>query len=63
MRPDALPRLNKRRADGSPQSQPLPPDTEALIRQYYRHEMDLYDYALAVHRAQVDLVEGLATGR
>jgi hypothetical protein len=52
-RPGAMPRANKRRDPDSPESAPLPPETEALVREYYRYEMELYDFALTLHHAQV----------
>ncbi len=62
MQPSALPHLNQKRGNNSTERAPLPPDTEALIRQHYRFEMDLYDYAKEVHIAQVARVRVLRAG-
>ena len=53
LRPDAMPHTNQRREVDSLQRSPLPAETVRLIRQHYHHEMELYDHAVAVHRAQV----------
>lgn len=56
MRPDTMPHSNTHRSPSSPRSAPVPPEMEVLIRKHYRHEMELYDYALELHKAQVAFV-------
>lgn len=56
LRPDAMPHLNQRRSEDSPERAPLSLETAALIRAHYRVEMDLYDFAMQVHTAQVERV-------
>lgn len=51
-----MPHLNQRRSEDSPERAPLSPETAALIRAHYRVEMDLYDFAMQVHTAQVERV-------
>jgi hypothetical protein len=54
-----MPHTNQRREVDSLQRSPLPAETVRLIRQHYHHEMELYDHAVAVHRAQVHRVRTL----
>ena len=60
-----LPHTNQRRSMDSPQRAPLPPDTEALVRAHFRHEVEVHDATEAVHVAQVArvLVAGSLAGQ
>ncbi len=51
--PDAMPHSNTHRPAGSPEAAPLPAETEALIRRHYRIEFETYEFAKALHAAQV----------
>jgi hypothetical protein len=51
--PDIMPHANQRRSEDPAQYAPLPTPTADLIREYYRQEVELYEFALSVHRAQV----------
>jgi hypothetical protein len=59
----ALPHTNQRRPPDSPQRGPLPPATDAALREYYRHEVEVYHYAAAVHATQVARVAHVTHGQ
>jgi hypothetical protein len=57
--PTNLPKKNSQRSEDSPQSAPVPPPVEAALRAWYAVEMQLYEFALALHKRQLAHVQAI----